>query len=105
MNLNNTLRRWPLVGPWLNQRIGSGRAQRQGLRAGVRVAANAVTILAGPYSASWFPGGRGIDRVERIDRGPGDWHWSVARNVRVAGRHWFGSVTLDRSPRWRHQYR
>jgi hypothetical protein len=61
-----------------------------------------VTVHAGPYSLTVWPGGRGVDRYEHHVRGEGDWFRSLARNL-PGGR--FVGITLDRNPRWRRQYR
>lgn len=98
MNLNNSVRRFPVIGRPLNALL---KRHKKGSRIGIRVAANAVTVHLGPYSASFFPGGRGITRAEVIERGPRDWHLSVMATIE--GFHFLAS--LDRSPTWRKQYR
>lgn len=100
MNLNNSLRRTPVVGRPLSALLSAKTGRKRRL-IGLAVYSNAVTADSGPYSVTLWPGGRGVDRTEKIDRGPGDWHRTIVRNTR------FGLVHLgiDRSPNWRQQYR
>lgn len=99
MNLNNSLRRVPVVGPRLNQLLHA--PSKRGSRVGVSVAANAVTVYAGPYSFTVWPGGRGVNRYEHYVRGEGGWFRSLSRTTRFG--HFMAN--LDRTPNWRNRYR
>ena len=98
MNLNNKIHRVPLFGALINRLV---QRQVRGSVVGVRVYANAVTAHLGPYSVTFWPGGRGVDRYEHYVRGEGDWYRSISKTVR--GHH--GVLNVDRNPRWQKVYR